>query len=237
MQQHFSMNQRQPMKAHEAAPAIIPATGDAAVILDYFHGKSYYTYQNNRVVFHEMDPITEIYCQLKGTGRITRITNKKEFTVSISGPGQVFGLEIFINRASFSYSLTTIEPAVFCCIRKQDFKKAIRNDTSFALQLMKMMQKEISRLEDRHNQLQNQTVQANIAAIIVENNRAHPNGLGATSGYSMEVSDLADMARISESHLYRVLEEFSKKKYLQVAQKKVVVLNYEGLKTESISGK
>lgn len=231
------MNQRQPMTANEAATATIPATEDAAIILDYFHDKSYYHYQTNQVVFHEMAPITEIYCQLKGAGRITRITNKKEFTVSITKPGQVFGLEIFLNRASFSYSLTTIEPAVFCCIRNEDFKKAISNDTFFALQLMKMMQREISRLEDRHIQLQNQSVQANIAAIIVESSRVHHNGTGAPSGYGVEVRDLADMARISESHLYRVLDEFSKKRYLHLAQKKIVVLNFEGLKAESVSGK
>ncbi len=231
------MNQRQLVTAKEAATGRMHATGDAAFIMDYFSKKSYYQYLHNQVVFHENQPVEEIACLIKGAARITRIINEKEFTLSIAGPGQIFGLEIFTDRACFSHTLSTIEPSLFCFIRKQEFKTAIRNDASFALQLMKIMQREISRLEDRYNQLQYQSVQANIAALIIECSSRRPDDLDKRNGYGVDVSDLADMARISESHLYRVLDEFSKKKYLQLAQKKVVVLNFEGLKTESVSGK
>ena len=97
------------------------------------------------------------------------------------------------------------------------------------------MHEEIRLLENNLQQLFHSSISVRTAKLILllaEWFGTDENGLIRTH---LNLKDIANLLRISDKHLYSVLDEFRQKDYLEVRQKKLSVLNFPGLKAESLS--
>ena len=201
--------------------------------VNYFTEKTFYQYRSGQVVFREHEKASGVFCLLKGMAKVSRISGGKSVTLLLTMPGQLLGLDTCMNQASFSFSLTTMEPCTFCVVSKSQLLSAIKKDHAFAIMVMKLLREEINRLENEFERLHQQPVATRVAAIIYRLNEWFGNdGTGAID-LNLNLEEIASLVRITESNLGKVLDEFKRRRYLVMPDNKIIVINQDALKRES----
>ncbi|WP_199621999.1 Crp/Fnr family transcriptional regulator [Paenibacillus alkalitolerans] len=87
---------------------------------------SHHSIKKNTMIYRPEDPSEYVYLLKKGSVRLMRLTEDgRQITLSIIREGMIFGEGDVLNEDNYSHYAQTMQPSMFCYIRKEDFKNLL----------------------------------------------------------------------------------------------------------------
>ena len=176
------------------------------------------------------DSANGIYCIKEGTVKVSKKgTRNKELTLWIAGPGDVVGLNSFINNEPFSFSASAVNPVTACFILASDLRILLNKEPMIFIQLMKKLCDKLNIIEQRITSISRKNIREVCAEMLISiavQNKSE-NKKSAVINYS--INDLACLVGTTKNYLYKILLEFTDKKIIAFHNRKLTVVNMEAL--------
>lgn len=200
-------------------------------ILDkYFTDKQLVHFEKEEVLLKQEDCFSGVYCVVEGILKITKIKNQnKEFILWFAGPGDIIGLDSFINNESYSFSAISIDSGKACFIPGENFSKLLSGEPIISLDLIKSLCKKINHIEGRITSIAQKRIREQFAEMLIS--LAAKNKHTHSQSFQVEytIKDLADIIGTTKNYLYRILSEFTQKDLIEIEDQKLKIKKLEKL--------
>lgn len=201
------------------------------------HKKNIFT-RKGQDVFREGDPVKGIYFIYSGNFKVhKKWGDEKDLIIRFAKAGEILGHTGLGEDANYLVSATALEPSVVCFIEMDFFETTARVNNNFTYQLMRFMANELQESEKRVRNLVHMPVKGRIAqAFITLKNQFGVNKDGFI-GIELTRQDLSSFAGASYETLFKVINEMTEEKLIEVAGKSIRITNETTLKRlTSIAG-
>lgn len=187
------------------------------------------TIKKGEFLLNSGDSVDGVYCINKGSFRITKSgSNEKSCVLWYSKPGEIVGLNAYLNEEKYAYEVMAVRDSSLCYIPRDVFDGLIAKEADLKLELMRMICKKINFIESRmaNIMLKNTTerlIEMLLFLIRTKDRQDENNFINYT------LDELADLIGTTQSYLYKTLLKFSKAGIVRLEQQRLRVLSEQGL--------
>ena len=182
-------------------------------------------------VFSEGDPVKGIYFIYSGNFKVhKKWGDQKDLIIRFAKSGEILGHTGLGDDVNYLVSATALEPAVVCFFEMDFFETTANVNNSFTYKLMRFMANELQESEKRVRNLVHMPVKGRIAqAFITLKNQFGVNSDGFI-GIELTRQDLSSFAGASYETLFKVINEMTEDKLVEVKGKSIRITNEAKLK-------
>lgn len=113
-------------------------------------------------------PASTVYCIRKGNAKISRPgQHGKESIVRIASGGDLLGYRCIFSEKSFRATAIALEPTEVCEIGAAHVFELIREESAFAMEMLRRMGREIASAENRHHSFVQRNVRERVAEALL----------------------------------------------------------------------
>jgi len=207
----------------------------STLLEEVFSHKALVNFNAKDKLMKQGDSFEGVYCIQKGVLKITKEGKKgKEFILWFAKPGDIIGLDSFINNENYSFTAIAIEPVCACFIPAGDFKYLLRKQPSITIGLMKDLCDKITFIEERLTSLSRKKIREHFAEVLISLAVKGKNSSDGDVAVSYSVKDMANILGTTRNYLYKIMNEFSRKNLIGVRNRKVVIKNFDKLSLVAI---
>jgi CRP/FNR family transcriptional regulator, cyclic AMP receptor protein len=125
--------------------------------------------QRGRIFYTPKERSEALFMLKKGRVRIYRVgPDGRELTLSVVGPGTVFGeMSLTAQRLENAYA-EAMEPSVICAMKRHDLERLVMEKPQVGLKVMSVLSERLSRTEDRMEDIALKEVPARLAGFILQ---------------------------------------------------------------------
>lgn len=183
------------------------------------------------LLFGAGEPANGFYYLENGSIRIYKMSaDGKEIEVNRLEKGDIFGEVMIFTDANYPVYAETLKKSTVLFFSKEIILKAIKKNPLISEFFINLLARKCILLNQRLESLTLQTVRQRICQYLLANSNDHH-----LIELSMKKSELAkNLGTISET-LSRNLNQLQKAKIIKIKGKKIIIINYEKLKTALIS--
>lgn len=176
-----------------------------------------------------------VFCIQKGVVKISKKGKlNKEFILWFAKPGDIIGLDSFINKECYNYSSSAVDDVDACFIPAKDFTTIIKRDPTVSIKLMKTLCEKISFIEDRITSIAQKKIREQFAEMLLllamRDNKTPENSVAI----NFTIKDLANAIGTTTNYLYKILSELANQNTVSLHNKKLVINNFEKLSSIAV---
>lgn len=192
---------------------------------DCFKEKKQITFQRNKIIIKQGQPFNGIVCIQGGVAKVFQTKkNKDDFIFWFAKPGDLMGVDSFINNEVYSYSIMAVESTEICFISKNDIDNLIKRKPEISIEMIKLLCTRIDYIEKRMVSIAQKGIKEQLAEILLllgkRNKNQNPNIL-----INYSVKDLANIIGTTKNYIYKLLSEFSQKKIISMENRSLQIID------------
>ena len=195
--------------------------------------------KKGQFVFREGESVKGIYFIYSGNVKVhKKWDSEKDLIIRFAKAGEILGHTGLGDDSNYLVSATALEPVVVCYIDMEFFESTMQVNNNLTYKLMRFMANELQESEKRVRNLVHMPVKGRIAqALINLNNQFGINEDGAI-GIELTRQDLSSYAGASYETLFKVMNEFTDDKLVEVTGKSIRIIDEIQLRklTDTVSG-
>lgn len=182
-------------------------------------------YKKNQGLFLEGSIPRGIYCINKGKVKVFTLGDEgKEQIIQIAGEGEVLGFRSIFSGEPYKVSATTLEDANICFIHRENFLNMIDTNSALRNALLKELSKELGEQAEFITNMAQKSVRERLAFVLLILKDVYKE-----DPINLSREDLANFVGTATETLIRLLKEFKEDGYIEIATRKLTVLNMNGL--------
>jgi CRP/FNR family transcriptional regulator len=126
-------------------------------------------YQQGQLLYTPKERSEALFMLKKGRVRIYRVSpDGREFTLTVRGPGTVFGeMSLTAQRLENAYA-EAMEPVTVCKMRRLDFERLVMDRPQVGLKVMSVLSERLFLAEDRMEDIALKDVPSRLASFILQ---------------------------------------------------------------------
>jgi CRP/FNR family transcriptional regulator len=192
---------------------------------DLNSNKSCSYYKKNQGLFLEGSIPRGIYCINKGKVKVFTLGDEgKEQIIQIAGEGEVLGFRSIFSGEPYKVSATTLEDANICFIHRENFLNMIDTNSALRNSLLKELSKELGEQAEFITNMAQKSVRERLAFVLLILKDVYKD-----DPINLSREDLANFVGTATETLIRLLKEFKEDGYIEIATRKLTILNNSGL--------
>ncbi len=209
-------------------------TKDETDVLAYV--KNCNTYKKGETIYSENNRVAGVYCINEGIVKHYKTgTEGKEQIIRFSKKGDIFGFRSIISGDLACTTAKVIEESTICIIPATHFIKLIKDNSRFAMSVMKLSCKELGFANKYILDIAQKNVRERLAEILL---LLHTN-FGVNPNNYLKISltreELAGIVGTATESVIRLLSEFKKDKLIELDKRQIKLLDITKLKRISES--
>lgn len=190
-------------------------------------------YKKNGTIFAEGEPGDGFHYIKSGKVKIIKLAaDGREHIINILGPGEVFAEVLLFNAAPYPATAVALEDSCIGIIRNSELEKAFLAHPRIAFHVIKVMSKKLLFAQMKIKSLAFSDSNAKIAQAL--DNLARRYGKKTSRGVEIAVEitrqEVANLAGTTRETVSRVFSIMKKDKVLDDDERRIVVLDLEGLR-------
>jgi CRP-like cAMP-binding protein len=191
-------------------------------------------FRKKEIVFMEGDECLGLYVVRTGRVKLVRSSRSgKEQIIKILKPGELLGLEAFIEGARYGNSVECMEDSELGFILKEDFLRVLNKTPSIAVKLVTSLGIELSEAYDRIGNLGLMNAKEKMAHLL--HTLASEYGTESRGEVTLTLAlsrlEIAELLGITQETSIRLLKNFEKDGIIKIKRKEVVITSMEELAT------
>jgi CRP-like cAMP-binding protein len=201
----------------------------AALAQDFTHLK----FQQGEPIFYQGDPGHTLYIVEAGQVRIyVQSEDGQELSVTVCGPGDLFGEMAVIDGLPRSASAIAMEPTRVLSLSRERFREQLRRSPQFALNFMKALSVRIRSSTRTMDTLTTLNVPSRVARKLLELAQKHgaPEPGGVRLGLNLTQTDLASLLGTTRESINKALGQFKKQGWVSQQGGQIVIVDPEALR-------
>ncbi|WP_285056722.1 Crp/Fnr family transcriptional regulator [Pedobacter ginsengisoli] len=200
-------------------PAWLPAIG--------VHRKNLEVKKGERI-FNEGDPATGIFFIYKGTVKVhKRWDQDKDLIIRFAKTGDMLGHMGLGDGLVFPVTATALEPLLLCHLDMSFFEVTLNVNTNFTYHLMRFFANELQESERRMRNLAHMSVKARISQAFLALKDQFGSDQNGLIGIEITKQDVSSFAGVSYETLFKVCQELTRLKIIELNGKSISILKPE----------
>lgn len=193
--------------------------------------KACMTYKRGQTIFCEGGFPNGLYCINSGKVKIFQSGDEgKEQIVRLAREGDVLGYRALLSGDRYNATAEALENTDVCFVPKETLFKLIEKNTSFTLQIMKLLSNDLKNAEHKILQLAQKPVRERVAESLLFLKETY--GLendGQTIDITLSREELANIVGTATETAIRLLSEFKHERIIELVGKKIRILDLNKL--------
>jgi len=190
-------------------------------------------YPKKKIVFIENEEGDKLYIILKGSVKVTKISESgEEIILAIMHKGDFFGDMSLLDGKPRSATVISIEDSELMLINRNNFEKVIEKHPTIAFKLLKELNSRLRNADELIGNLAFMDVTGRIAGILLQ--LAEKHGQKTDDGILIKSRPthqaIANMVGASRETVTRVFKQLEDKKYIMMSGKNVTICDKENIK-------
>lgn len=188
-------------------------------------------YNKGDVIYHEKNRISGCYCVTKGIIKVYKTgIDGKEQIIGFAKKGDIIGFRSVLSSEPACTSTKVIEDCAVCFIPANLIFQFIQNNSTFSLNLLKLICKELETANSYITDIAQKSVKERLAEILLKLQREF--GVNNENYIQINLSreELANMVGTATESVIRLLSEFKNEKLIELQTKKIKLLEINKLK-------
>jgi CRP/FNR family transcriptional regulator len=192
-------------------------------------------FKPGETIFKSGGPLTHILCLTSGMVKVhLEDASNKKILLGIVKPVQLLGGPGFLVDERHYVTATAIEETTACYISTKDFKKVMKVNPEFSMELVRYLNERIIYYMEKMNVLAHKHMHGKLAdTFLYLADHVYNNDTFETS---LSRQDLADMSAMTKESAIRVMKEFKNEGILNYNTTHFEILNKEALVKISRTG-
>jgi CRP/FNR family cyclic AMP-dependent transcriptional regulator len=178
------------------------------------------------------DPSNTVYLLKKGRVKIaSSASSGKEVTFEILDPGEIFGELEALEDSPREALAETLDDALICAIRREDFTRYLREHPDLMVKLTKLMGFRLRKIRSRVEDLVFRDVPARLAHLLLELKKTDgvPEGAGIRLGVKLTHQEMANLIGCSRETVSATLGQFRERRLISIDGRSITILDSYGL--------
>ena len=181
-------------------------------------------FSKGELLINENEEFKGVFCIRQGVVKIfTGRKKNKEFILWFARPGDLIGLDSFINNENYSFYAVAIDDVKTCFIPATDFKTIITKGPAISIGLMKDLCDKINFIEDRISSISQKKIREQFAEVLLSLSMKNKTVADGDVDVDFSIKELADIIGTTKNYLNKILSEFSEQKVVALNNKKLVI--------------
>lgn len=190
-------------------------------------------YKKNETIFVEGEPGEGFYYVKSGKVKIIKLSmDGREHIINILGPSEVFAEVLLFNKGPYPATAIAVEESCVGIIRNSELEAVIINHPRVAMNIIQVMSKKLLFIQKKVKSLAFSDSYAKIAQTVenlaVSHGKETCHGLEIDSGITRQ--DIANLAGTTRETVSRVFSVMKKDKVLEGDERRIIVLDLNGLR-------
>jgi CRP/FNR family transcriptional regulator len=190
-------------------------------------------YHKKQIIYLPEDASDTLFFLKSGKVKISKYSESgKEMILSILGPGEIFG-EISISTAQKRNEVAEVmEDALLCSIKVDDLNSIIADKPKFTLQIVKVLDERIKKIEKRLESLYFKTVPERIKEFLYElavENKNYHEGQEIELDFSLTHEEIAKVTATNRQSVTSTLNQLESQNIIQYSRKKLIIKDLNAL--------
>ncbi|RPI46704.1 MAG: Crp/Fnr family transcriptional regulator [Bacteroidetes bacterium] len=188
-------------------------------------------FKRGSVIYQEGNRMKGFYCVNNGIVKIYKTGfDGKQQIVRFARKGDIIGYRSVISNEPACTTTEVLEDCILCHIPAEILLRLVKNNGSFALELMKLTCKELGEANAYITDIAQKTVKERLAEILVHLDDDFGTDANGILMISLTREELANMVGTATESVIRLLSEFRGSGLIEVNGRKIKILDRPGLK-------
>ena len=203
-------------------------TKEEVDILNY--EKDFRQYKRSEILYREGNRISGFFCICNGIIKIFKTGfDGKEQIIRFAKKGDIIAYRSVLSNEQACTTAKVIEDATVCFIHSEILITLIKNNSTYALELLKFACYELNEANSFITDIAQKTVRERLAEVLL----FLVNDFGLDDEKFLKISltreELANLVGTATESVIRLLSEFKSDKMVQLNGRKIKILNMKGL--------
>ena len=188
-------------------------------------------YRKKQVLFLEGNASHFIYAIKSGIVKIFKTAEDgKTHIMRVLSGGDFVGFDAVYNE-EYLYSAETIEDSEICMMKKEDFNSLLHNDAEMAVELIKVLTRELDEARCFIRDLTIKTASQKVARFLLSPNSSSTPSSSAGRNITLPLSrrELAEMLGLTPETISRTLSRFEKERIVKVNGRDILITDHRRL--------
>ncbi len=186
------------------------------------------TYKKGETIIKQGTFATHVLFIKSGMAKIYIEGHQKDLIVKLAKAGELIGLTSLFNIEFHNFTVVSLEePTVVCLIEKKQFQTMVYDNANFAVEVIKDLDENITKILKKLYCLSNKQLQHRMAEILLELS------LDVYESDSFELTlsrkDLSEMTSMATENVVRILKEFKDKGLIDIKGKQIKIIDKQKL--------
>lgn len=199
-----------------------------------FAEKKQITFSRNKTIIKQGEVFNGIVCVNEGIAKVFQTNkHKNDFIFWFAKPGDLLGLDSFINKEVYSYSVMAVESTKICLISKNDIDAIVKKKPDISIEMIKLLCERINYIEKRMVSIAQKGIKEQLAEVLLLiSYKSNTSANSLIINYS--VKDLANIIGTTKNYIYKLLSEFSQDKIISMEKRTLKILDVNQLSKISV---
>ncbi len=187
-------------------------------------------YKKGQVIFNEGNRPSGMYCINRGKIKIYQTGEEgKEQILRLAKDGDILGYRSLISGDAYSASASVMEDATVCFIPKSSFFEFLQTNSELSSKMMQLLSHDLKDAETRLTALAQKPVRERMAEAILMLNEFYGIDEEGVIKAAISREDIANIVGTATETTIRILSDFKAEKLIELAGKKIKIINHPGL--------
>ncbi len=188
-------------------------------------------YKKGEVIFKEGETPRNLYCIHKGKVKITQTgIDGKVQVVHLAHEGDVLGYRAILGEDRYSCSGTTMEDSILCVIPRKEFSSLVEQNPQAAIEVIRLLTAVLKETEKKVTIHAQRPVKERLAqCLLMLKDNFGLEADGTTINVNITREEIASIAGTTRETVIRLLADLTDEHVVEVHNKRVKILNLQGL--------
>ena len=188
--------------------------------------KDTFQFKKGEVLFSEGNVLNGVYCIKEGVCKLTRLsTNGKEQIVRFVKGGDMLGYRSVLSEEPVTLTVTVLKDIRACYIPKKDIFDSIKNNSTFSLDMMKIVCHDLRDANTTITNMAQKSVKERLAETLLFLKDTFGTNKEGFLTIVLTREELSSVIGTATESAIRLLSEFKKKGIIGLEGKKVKIIN------------
>jgi CRP-like cAMP-binding protein len=202
-----------------------------AELQEIFLNKITESFKRGSVIYKEGTRMKGFYCVQKGIVKIYKTgIDGKEQIIRFAQPGDIIGYRSVVSNEPACTTTEVLEESVLCHIPAEILIKFVKTNGEFAVELMKLICKELGEANSYITDIAQKTVKGRLAEILIHLDDDFGVDQERNLNISLTREELSNIVGTATESIIRLLSEFKTRRLIELNGRKIKILDKPGLK-------
>lgn len=193
--------------------------------------KSTILIKKGETLMNEGDPVNGFYCIKNGKFKLTKLnSNGKDQIISYIKEGYIVGHRSLLCDEPAGLTVTALEDSFTCFVPKDDLLCSIKNNPSFALELLKNISHQLNEANCSIANMAQKSVKQRLAQTLINLEELFGVDKNEYINVSLTREEIANTLGTATESVIRLLSSFKSDNIIKLKGKRILILNKQELK-------